>query len=294
MHAGEPRTRGTEPCNVNSPRNIGWYVTFAVLAIGIFLVVGYFTGLDAIGAAARFLWNALAFAVNALIRLFASLLEVLARGVGLRRLTRLSRAITGIGLGYAGSVILSDAKVRKARGWRQKLKAGVTLARNWWHGLHLAWKLAIVLVLIASQLYLHFLLIVFPIAFLVPVVRRIWVQAADLLFGRWYWKTFGAWHLAVVARLEDTPPFRQIAGAVRLARIRYLCAWRLWKYDPRYRKPDGTERQVSFIEPMRLWWRGELDRYVGRPLLAGEHRLPLPVHRHPHRTRTVSAGRGSG
>ena len=83
-------------------------------------------------------------------------------------------------------------------------------------------------------------------------------------------------HRATVARLRHLPPFRQIVGATRLARIRYLCAWRLWKYDPRYRKPDGTEREVSFIEPLRLWWRGELDRYVGHPLLAGDAQAPSP------------------
>ena len=125
---------------MNRHRNIGWYVTFAVLAVGIFLVVGYFTGVDAIGAAVRFLWNALAFAVNSLVRLLAGLLALLARGVGWRRLRRLSRAVAGVGLGYAGSVILSDAKVKKAHGWRQKLRAGVTLARNRWQRLHLAWS----------------------------------------------------------------------------------------------------------------------------------------------------------
>jgi hypothetical protein len=260
--------------DVNRNGGIGWYVTFAVLAVGIFLAVGYLTGLDAIGAAVRFLWNALAFAVNALIRLLAGLLALLARGVGWRRLTRLSRAVAGVGLGYAGSVILSDAKVRRARGWRQKLKSSITVARNRWQRLHLAWKLAVVAVLMASQLYLHFLLIVFPIAFLVPVVRRLWVQAVDLLFGSWYWKTLGRIHRVTIAWLRNLPPFRQIAGATRVTRIRYLCAWRLWKHDPRYRRSDGTERLVSFIEPMRLWWRGELDRYIGRPLLAGKMRAP--------------------
>jgi hypothetical protein len=273
MPAIAPRA-ASEPRDVNRNGGIGRYVTFAVLAVGIFLAVGYFTGLDAIAAAARFLWNALAFAVNSLIRLLAGLMALLARGVGWRRLRRLSRAVAGVGLGYAGSVILSDAKVRKAHGWRQQLRAGITLARNRWQRLHLAWKLAIVAVLIASQLYLHFLLIFFPIAFLVPVVRRLWVQAADLMFGSWYWRTFGQIHRTTVARLREMAPFRQIAGAVRVYRIRYLCAWRLWKHDPRYRRPDGSERLVSFIEPVRLWWRGELDRYVGRPLLGGRPRVP--------------------
>ena len=130
---------------------------------------------------------------------------------------------------------------------------------------------------IASQLYLHFLLIVFPIAFLVPVIRRVWVHTADLLFGRWYWKSFGPLHRATLARLRSLPPSGK-SSARPASPIRYLCAWRLWKYDPRYRKLDGTEREVSFIEPLRLWWRGELDRYVGHPLLAGgTRRLPLPA-----------------
>lgn len=55
------------------------------------------------------------------------------------------------------------------------------MARNRWQRLHLAWKLLIVAVLIASQIYLRFLLILFPIAFLVPVVRRLWIQIADLV-----------------------------------------------------------------------------------------------------------------
>jgi hypothetical protein len=58
----------------------------------------------------------------------------------------------------------------------------------------------------------------------------------------------------------------------RLLRLRYLSAWRLWRYDPRYRDAARNARHVSFVEPLRLWWRGELDGYVGRPLLAGPRR----------------------
>jgi hypothetical protein len=71
----------------------------------------------------------------------------------------------------------------------------------------------------------------------VPVVRRLWVRAADLLFGSWYWKAFGRRHRAAVAFLRRQPGVRHVIGAGRLARIRYLRAWRLWKYDPRYRCP---------------------------------------------------------
>jgi hypothetical protein len=68
------------------------------------------------------------------------------------------------------------------------------------------------------------------------------------------------------------PGCRHLIGAARIARLRYLCAWRTWKYEPHYRHAATNERVVSFAEPLRLWWRGELDRYVGRPLLSGsEH-----------------------
>jgi hypothetical protein len=194
---------------------------------------------------------------------------LLAKGVGWRRLSRLGGAIAGIGLGYSGAVLLSEGRLKRARGWTGKLRLVLARVRQRWLSLHLGWKLAIVVGLIASQLYLHFLLILFPIAFLVPAVRRLWVQAADTLFGAWYWRTFGPAHRAVVASLRRQPGVRHVIGGARLTRIRYLRAWRLWKYDPRYRDAETGKHEVSFIEPLRLWWRGDLDGYVGRHLLGG-------------------------
>lgn len=248
---------------------ISWYVTFAILAIASFAIVYAFTGEGAIAAAARFLWNGIAFLVNGVIRLFGGLAVVLAKGIGLRRISRIATLLTGVGLAYAGSLILTDAKLKRAHGWRGRLKAAVTITSKRWQALHLVWKLAVVAVLIVSQLYLHFLLIVFPIAFLVPVMRRLWVQIADFLFGNWYWRTLGRWHRSAMSAIESMPGPRHAIGAARLWRIRYLCAWRLWKHDPAYRHPLTGEREVSFVEPARLWWRGKLDRYVGRPLLSG-------------------------
>jgi hypothetical protein len=270
-------------------RSIGWLITFVALVAGSSFGVYYLTGQDAIGAATRFLWNTLVFIVNGLIRAFGGLAVVLAKGVGLRRVSRLATLLAGVGLGYAGSVILSDAKLKRAHGWRGKLKAAVTMTRNRWQRLHLIWKLLIVAALIASQVYLHALLIVFPVAFLVPVVRRLWVQTADLLLGNWYWRTFGRVHRSAVAALQTLPGWRQLFGAMRLWRIRYLCAWRLWKYDPRYRLPDTSARLISFAEPLRLWWRGDLDRYIGRPLLAG---ATTKAHSHPSAERTFASGAG--
>ena len=253
---------------------IGWYVAFVAIAVVASVGVWALTGQDALGAAVRFLWNGLALLVNMLARVLGSLLGLLARGVGWQRLSRIAKIIGGIGIGYAASVIVSDAKVQRARNWRNRLRMMVTIARNRWQTLPLGWKLFVVAVLIASQVYLHAMLILFPIAFLVPLVRRLWVRVADLAFGSWYWKTFGTRHRSLVTRLRTLPGLRSLIGWGRLTRMRYLTAWRLWRYHPRYRLPESDRRQVSLVEPMRLWWRCELDTYVGSPLLGGRRQEP--------------------
>jgi len=265
-----------EPLGSPEERHLGrgrdWYATFFALALLLFMAVDHFTGLDAIAATSRFLWNATALIANGAIRTAGGLLLLLARGIGWRRLARLATILMGVGLSYSGGVILSDRGLRRAKGWTGKLKGLVATLRNRWLRLHLAGKLVIVAVLIASQVYLHFLLILFPIAFLVPVVRRVWVRAADVALGRWYWRTFGHTHRAAIVYLRARPGAREAMGWVRLVRLRYLRAWRLWKYDPCYRHAATGRHKVSFIEPVRLFWRGELDGYVGRPLLCGPAR----------------------
>ncbi len=254
----------------------GWYATFALLVVVAFVVIYALTGQDALGAAGRFIWNGLVVTANGVIRVAGSLLQMLARGVGWRRLSRLATVFTGVGLGYAASVVVSDSTVGKARGWRGKLQAAIRTAREKWQNLPLVVKLLIVVGLIASQIYLHFFLVVFPIAFLVPVVRKLWIRAADAVFGSWYWKTFGNAHRSTMSVMRRLPFVRPITEGFRLLRLRYLYAWRLWRYDPRYRDPESSARRVSLIEPIRLWWRGELDGYVGRPLLSGRKRAVAP------------------
>lgn len=250
-------------------RTTGWLVTFFAMAVAIFVLVDHYTGYEAIAAATRFLWNGVAFVANAVVRMSSGFAYAMARVFGMRRVARIAAALAGVGLGYAGSVLLSDAKLHQAHGWREKLRAAVTVLRNKWEGLHLVWKLVIVAALIASQVYLHFLLIVFPIAFLVPVVRRIWMTMADSLFSHLYVQKLKRVHRAISAAVARVPGYRPVVGAFRLLRMRYLCAWRLWRYDDRYRTPGKERRRMSLVEPFRLWWRGDLDRYVGRPLLAG-------------------------
>jgi hypothetical protein len=265
---GESTHDGTSGGEPTQRRTFGWYAAFVVILVVAILAIYFLTGRDALGATARFVWNGVVFAFNGILRVVGSLAGVIARGLGFRQISRVSAVVAGIGLGYAGSALLGDKGVRRAQGWRATLRAAIVYLRELWRVMPLWAKLVTVFVLIASQVYLHSLLIVFPIAFLVPVVRRLWVQAADIALGGWYWQNFGRLHRRIVSRLRRLPLVRGMIGALRVARIRYLCAWRLWRYDPRYRKGLG-KRQLSLIEPMRLWRRGELDRYVGRPLLAG-------------------------
>ena len=250
-------------------RGKGWYATFALLIVVAFVAIYSLTGQDALGAAGRFIWNGLVVVANGFIRVAGSMMQMLARGVGWRRLSKLVSVVTGVGLGYAASVVVSDSTVGKARGWRGKLQTAIRVAREKWQALPLYGKLLVVAALIASQIYLHVVLVIFPIAFLVPVVRRLGVRIADVVFGQWYWRTFGSAHRSFATGVRRLPLVTPMIEGMRLLRLRYLSAWRLWRYHPRYRDPDSNRRHVNLIEPIRLWRRGELDGYVGRPLLSG-------------------------
>lgn len=150
------------------------------------------------------------------------------------------------------------------------------MAREQWQAGPLWGKLFFVAGLIASQIYLHVVLVIFPIAFLIPVVRRLGVRIADVVFGKWYWRAFGGTHRAFATCVRRLPLVSPLIAGTRLLRLRYLTAWRLWRYHPRYRNPESDRRLVNLAEPIRLWWRGELDGYVGSPLLSGLRRSGLP------------------
>ncbi len=250
-------------------RTFGWYAAFIGIAVGASIVIFLLTGQDVIGATARFLWSGAIVALNATLRVVGSLLGVVARGLGFRQLSRLGAVVAGVELGYAGSTLFGDAGVRRAHSLRAKIRAGAVRLRDGWRALPLAVKLLVVIGAIASQVYLHSVLIIFPVAFLVPVVRQIWVRSADFFLGGWYWRTFGRMHRRIAARISQLPVVRGVVDVTRLIRLRYLCAWRRWRYDPRYQRAHSSRRRISLIEPVRLLWRGELDAYVGRPLLSG-------------------------
>ena len=67
----------------------------------------------------------------------------------------------GVGLGYSGSVILSERGLTRARGWTGRIKRSSAMLRGRWLDLHLIWKLVLVATLIASHIYLYFLFLSF-------------------------------------------------------------------------------------------------------------------------------------
>ena len=152
----------------NEPRRkrrdgFGWYVTFVLIAVVAFFALSAVTGQEALAAALRVIWNGFALVANLIMRGLGSLLSLIARGVGWRRLTRIANVIGGIGLGYAASVVFDDEKVRKARGWRGQLRAAIGVAKAWWQNLRLIWKLVIVAVLGLKTALLVYADIVNPI-----------------------------------------------------------------------------------------------------------------------------------
>jgi len=256
-----------------------WLVALCLLVAAI-VAVDIATGAHAIGATMRLAWSSLAFALLFAARNVEALIALIAR----RRVWRATSVLTEIGFGYAGRVFLAEPRIREAHGWRQRLRLAVARMRRGWMALPTGVKFTLVVVLIVAQLAVlpvaADFLVLFPIGFMIPViaagVRRIYSWAGDLVFAKMYWRYCGRAHYATVNACGRFVPVRVVGRAAGLLRLRYLTAWRLWKYDPRYRDESG-ELRVSFLEPGRLLRQGKLDVYRGRPLLCGKRCPPESI-----------------
>src|SRR5882724_2853591 len=257
----------------------GWRGTLLAVAllVAVAVVVDIATGINAIAATARIVWNALVFAVLWTARSIQGVVALVAR----RRAWRLTSFLTSIGFGYTGRVFLSAAHSRKIRSWRDRSRAAVARVRRRWLALSTSAKFLVVAVLIAAQLFLlptaSEYILLFPVGFMIPAivlgVRKLYSWAGDLIFAKVYWQYCGRTHQAVMRQCERVMPVRGLLDASRKARLQYLTAWRLWKYEPRYRDESG-ELWISVLEPFRLWRAKKLDIYIGRPLLAGQRDGP--------------------
>jgi hypothetical protein len=278
----ESVARARHPARPHAHVHIGWRASLLAFAglLAAAVVVDVATGINAIAASTRIVWNAFVFAVLWSARSLQALVSLVAR----RRAWRLTSFLTSIGLGYAGRVFLSAKHSREILGWRDRIRAVVARVRHRWLALSTGSKFLVAAILVAAQLALlptaAQYLVLFPVGFMIrPIVlgvRKLYSWMGDLVFGKVYWQYCGRAHRAVMRRCERLVPVKAVSGASRLMRLRYLTAWRLWKYQPHYRDESG-ELWVSVAEPFRLWRHHKLDIYVGHPLLAGGSPLPGPV-----------------
>jgi hypothetical protein len=251
---------------------IAWrlWVFSLLLILAVLIALGFLLDLNTIGATGRFAWNALVATLLASARGLDTILAYVLR----RRIWRLAGFFSTVGLGYAGNVVLTHAQLERAKGLRGRLRRHAGQALAHWNALATPWKFLCVAAAIAIQLTLFPIIseyiVLIPIGFMIPFVaqgsRRLSAWVADSIFAATYRRYFGATHRAAARKLRTVSMLHALRGGVRLLRMRYLAAWRLWKYDPRYRDPSG-ELWVSVFEPIRLWRARKLDCYISRPLL---------------------------
>ena len=242
-----------------------------VLILAVLVALGFLLDIDTIGATGRFAWNAVVAALLVSARGLDTVLAYVLR----RRIWRIATFFTSIGLGYSGNVVLTHAQLERARGWRGILRRYRGRVRAYWNALATPWKFGCVAAVVVLQIWLFPVLsdyvLLIPIGFMIPLVaqgtRRLYAWLADSVFAATYRRYLGSTHRAAARKPWALAPLHAARGGIRLMRMRYLAAWRLWKFDRRYRDPSG-ELWVSPIEPIRLWRARKLDCYIGRPLFA--------------------------
>ena len=78
---------------------------------------------------------------------------------------------------------------------------------------------------------------------MIPLVangtRKLYAWAANSIFAATYRRYLGSAHRTAARKLRRLALLQAVREGIRLLRMRYLAAWRLWKYDPRYRNSSG-------------------------------------------------------
>ncbi|RJR13356.1 hypothetical protein C4585_02245 [Candidatus Parcubacteria bacterium] len=247
-----------------------------LVALGIVMVVvALTTDMNPIGVAISFLYRSLAYGVMWVVNGFRQIALLFIS----RRAWATVSALASVGLWYALRVFLSDEHMKKFHGWRERFRQLLARASGWWNGLG-TWKK---IGLIVSIIYLQIVLlpvvseyiVLFPVrtvaTILINIAKRVYGTLGETIFGALYRKYFGKIHNKVVHRARAIWVIQTVRGSRRYIRLQNLTAWRIWMYDPRYRDGSG-KRWRSLIEPVRLWRRGELEKYRRRPLLSGNKR----------------------
>src|SRR6266849_4725110 len=105
-----------------------WAFSLALICVAL-VALSFLTDINTIGATGRFAWNAAIAALLASARGLDTVLAYVLR----RRIWRIASFFTTIGLGYSGNVILTQAQLKRAKGWRGTFRKYTTRMRNSWN-----------------------------------------------------------------------------------------------------------------------------------------------------------------
>lgn len=274
-------------------------VTLIVVAVCIFLLIDYYSGLDLVGTTARFLlrawevfwrafveamivgWRFLLFAAEKFLTLLPGILS-----------SRGTRVFVLVGMvGFTGLYFSHKDKseppgtfkqwVVKSKKWMRVY--GRTLARLW-RRLPLIAQVTVTAVLIVLQVHLHWVIVLFPIGFLIPpmVWALKWFQRSVIVavFGVWFEKHYGPQWRALVHTLRNNSFVHFVAGVFRCFRLWFAGGWRLWHYDHRFDYSDWKPwKRNTFgrtLFALRTIHTGEWGRYRRkpgcRPLMMGTYK----------------------
>ncbi len=278
-----------------------WWWGFGVL-IALILAIDWYAELDALGATARFLGNILVAAWRLLVEAAIVLWRIILEGVlalwrfivfGAERFSiivaaiatsKVARIFTGIAASVTLEYMFAGAWTSKVRTLKERARRAGTSARLWWLKQHLLTKLGIVICMIVIQISLHWVILLFPIGFMVPylikTVRFIQKTVLDNAVSKWYLSRFGRFHGTVIRTLRTHLATRSMTARMRGTRLFFHAGWRIWRYDPRFRHPERSfwYREVwmrcvfAATTLPRGEWLAKYHAYRTCRLLSGAHR----------------------
>lgn len=164
--------------------------------------------------------------------------------------------------------------------------------RQWWREQHFVTKSALVALMIAVQVHLHWWLVFFPIGFLVPYLVMVLNSLQRWVLGpvieQLYLSRFGKAHAYIKSVVLRWRWVQRVIGVYRLYKLYFETGWRIWYYDARFRFP--TWRPFWRETVGRVWFaittipRGEWAkrRLYNQPLLGGIEHYEIARGSLPH------------
>lgn len=280
-----------------------WILVLGIsLLVGVIVAVDYWFGTDIVGATARLLVRFVAWIWQLLIEIarfvWRIAVEVALYGWRVavfaleRTLAMLPSLTTGrftkvlwpVAMGAAAGMYFSRRSSGAAPSlWarvKSHLYAIAAEVRIWWIAQHFAIKSIIVALLIVVQVHLHWVILLFPVGFLIPYLvmgltslqRSVLGPIAEAL----YFSRLGYLHARLKERAMRFAVVRCVVETIRLFRLYFATGWRIWYYDSRFayaswrpfwRTTLGRIHFAACTVPRGEWAKRRMHR---QPLLGGK------------------------